>query len=967
MHTTKGLLSFLLLILLSAVVCSQDNKQVFLEAESYFHFEEYNEALPSYLRLIKEFPDNANLNYKTGICYLNIPYEKEKSIEYLEKAKSNITEKYKDNSFKEEAAPPDVYFYLGNAYRVNNKLEKALENYYKFKDILDPSVYKEELVDEQITAVLNAKKLKADPVDIDITNLGEKINTRFAQRNPVISADGNKLIYVEKLQFYDAVFFAEKKNGEWQYPRNLIPEFGVDGDAYPTSLSHDGTELYLYRNEGFLGEIYVSHYRNGTWSSLKKLGENINTKYWESHACIAPDGKTLYFTSNRKGGYGDLDIYKSFRNEDGTWGPAVNLGPTINTAYNEETPFITDDGKTLYFSSYGHFNMGGYDVFYSGLFDDGTWSVPLNAGYPINTTDDDIFFKPYKNGTFAYVSRFEPENTFGQNDIYLITIYSGTNPRKFIINGIVRLEGKVGPVPSTVKIQVFEKGSLSSLFESRVRPVTDTFTLNLPAGKYTLKINEEGFDEILEEFEITKNYKPGDFSLEPLLVESPEPGDFPTDELIPEITTPSLSFDKNEIEAKEGETVKIRIKTADADQAIFNLLNDSLLVKTDIYELDKNRFTYKFKPEPGNNMLEIILRNKSGGETRDTIWIKTTRSKEDLPAVEPVSETEPQQPSGQVVLSASEKNRLRNLLFESATGNLKAYLDSVNLDQVISTRDMANKLVADTTRGYAMNDVEQLFEQYASKLEVNGFKDMLAAHAEGNLKSKLDTMDAGKHGLETPDELIQHLYSLAGDEAFSPSDILKALAKMGSTGDVGQFILDLTKYTGDDLDEILLNISNNNNIQNTDALIDLMITKHPDKESELITALTGLAREAYLNSLIDKMIEMSSGELKALLTYLKNNLKKENITSFADIVDYLFDHARSAGIAREDIIDLLIRVTSQMHDIAGNKKVTTSETDLSKEKKGDIPVIGLVLIPILVGLFIFLFILFRKRRKNKAE
>ena len=191
-------------------------------------------------------------------------------------------------------------------------------------------------------------------------------------------------------------YYSTKTNGQWSGPVNMNELLKVDRDLFPTSISNDGKTLYLYSSADYDGIIYTSQFENGIWSPLVKLNENINTKYWESHATISHDNKKLYFTSNRKGGYEGLDIYVSERDSTGDWGPAKNLGPVINTPYNEESPFLSKDDKTLFFSSRGHFNMGGYDIFYSTLLPDGEWSVPLNVGFPLNSTDDDVFFKPVK-------------------------------------------------------------------------------------------------------------------------------------------------------------------------------------------------------------------------------------------------------------------------------------------------------------------------------------------------------------------------------------------------------------------------------------------------------------------------------------------------------------------------------------------------------------------------------------------
>ena len=356
-HHTILLLAFLLFCQYAFTQQEENLKDLFLYAESEFLFEQYAEALPNYLRINKQNPDNDNINFKIGVCYLNDPYEKDKAIAFLEKAVKNINPKFKENSFKETGAPLEAYYYLGNAYRINDQLEKAIDTYEYFKNQADPERYDLELVNKQIMDCKNALDLKTRPVDFNIENLGDRINTRFSDVQPVISGDETRLVYVQKQAFYDALAYSEKIEGEWSFPRILMEELQVDEDVYPTSLSYDGKTLFIYRNDNFTGNLYTSSYVNGKWSPLTKLNEHINTKYWESHASLNKAGDTLYFTSNRKEGYGGLDIYYSVKGSNHDWGRAVNLGATVNTPYNEETPFITADGKTLYFSSYGHYNM----------------------------------------------------------------------------------------------------------------------------------------------------------------------------------------------------------------------------------------------------------------------------------------------------------------------------------------------------------------------------------------------------------------------------------------------------------------------------------------------------------------------------------------------------------------------------------------------------------------------------------
>ena len=233
---------------------------------------------------------------------------------------------------------------------------------------------------------------------------------------PVVSGDESVLLFNSAQKFYNAVFFSKKVNNKWSSPVNITPEIQSDGNQYCSSLSFYGTELYLRVEDNFDADLMVAKYENGIWTKSKSLGKNINTKFWEGNACVSKDGKTLFFSSNKPGGFGALDIYKSLRQPNGDWGIPVNLGNVINSEFNDDAPFITEDGKRLYFVSQGHQTMGGYDIFYSELDNIGKWMEPVNLGYPINTTDDELFFCPVKNGAVAYVGKYS-KTGYGYEDI----------------------------------------------------------------------------------------------------------------------------------------------------------------------------------------------------------------------------------------------------------------------------------------------------------------------------------------------------------------------------------------------------------------------------------------------------------------------------------------------------------------------------------------------------------------------
>ncbi|HYX07299.1 MAG TPA: OmpA family protein [Bacteroidales bacterium] len=397
-------------------------RQVFNDAEYFLVDESYPDALAEYQKLYKRGYDNANINYKIGVCYVNIPGEKEKAIAYLQKAVQNVTENYGEGSFSETKAPYDAYLYLGNAFRVNNQLENAILAYKKYKELLSGKKEPEniEYANQQIAACNNAIEAMKHPVDVSFTDLGNPINNSSYNYKPVVSADENIMAYMQHLPFYEAIYISTKTNGKWQNPVNLTPIIRSDGDYRTSSITADGKKMYLTREDNYNSDIYVTENINDTWTLPVMLGKNVNTKYWESNASVTGDGKTLYFASNRKGSVGGTDIFRSELQDDGSWGDPVDLGENVNTALNEDSPFVTEDGNRLYFSSQGHFNIGGYDIFYCTRNEDGSWSKPVNIGFPVNTTDDDIFFVPVKNGKAGYMARFE-DNSLGADDIYRIS------------------------------------------------------------------------------------------------------------------------------------------------------------------------------------------------------------------------------------------------------------------------------------------------------------------------------------------------------------------------------------------------------------------------------------------------------------------------------------------------------------------------------------------------------------------
>ncbi len=420
----KRIVCLIFTTLFTLALLSQDVKnqqESFLEAEYFFMYEDYSDALPGYIQLYEKIPENANLAFRIGVCYLNIAGKKNLSIGYLEAASKNISAKHKDGSISQIAAPYDALYQLGNAYRINYQFDKAKETYMKYKEtLLSDDTENINFIDHEIKVCDNAKNLIAKPVDFTLENMGSLFNDEKSNFNPAISADGKSFAFMVSLKFYDAVMFSKLVNGKWSTPLNITPDLQVDGDIYISCLSADGKMLFFSKSDRYSSDLYYSTFDGIKWGKAIKLNKNINTKGWESHAFISEDGNYLVFASDRPGGYGGLDIYIS-KKENGDWGPATNLGHEINTAFNEDRPFLINKGKTLFFASQDHDNIGGYDIFRSEMQSNGLWSNPQNLGYPLNTPDDNTFFMPVGNGKSGYISVYKESDGFGKEDIYKVT------------------------------------------------------------------------------------------------------------------------------------------------------------------------------------------------------------------------------------------------------------------------------------------------------------------------------------------------------------------------------------------------------------------------------------------------------------------------------------------------------------------------------------------------------------------
>lgn len=443
------------LLLSNVAVAQMSNAQFndkFFEANQLMEEKLWNSAIEIWDELIQNDPYNANVNYKIGYCYLQTSNQKLKALPFLKTANSEeIYLGYDPYDPSETRPPAESLYYLGRAYHLNYEMDKAIDSYNLLISKLPEKHRLVGMSKRQIEMCEEAKKQVASPKSYVINNVGSAINTEANEYSPVVSIDESALFFTARKVRKDSSnvglsdldtgepredIYVSYKNqeGNWMEPELL--NINTDAHAATISVAPDGQTLYIYYDEDGNGEIYQSVLIGETWTNPEPLGSDINTDAWETHATVSADGNTLYFVSNRDGGYGGRDIYRCVKLPNGDWSKSLSLGPTINTPYEEDSPFISPDGKTLYFASTGHNSIGGFDIFQTTLGEDGEWSEPENLGYPLNTVDDDVFFVPTADGKRAYYSSRKEEG-FGLKDIYILELPEPVSTDLSVLKGYI--------------------------------------------------------------------------------------------------------------------------------------------------------------------------------------------------------------------------------------------------------------------------------------------------------------------------------------------------------------------------------------------------------------------------------------------------------------------------------------------------------------------------------------------------
>lgn len=494
------------------------NNSAFAQSQSELEEKAYNALNDGNYEAAYKLFDNLNAKYpkqedykvKLGICCLRYPERKDRAIEIFQSLKNSKI--------------IDADYYLGKAYHVNYKFTEAKPLLSAFIARVGNKPSKEDqiLLEDAILVLKNCDNgimLVNNKVIANIKNIGTSINTEEDEYVPAITTDESVMIYtyrgknsvggklntnlepdVANGEYLEDVYISLRNaDSSWSTPKS-ITSINTKGNDAAISISPDGQTIFTFfstnKNEG---DIYVSKLNGHEFSKPQALNENINTpNYWEGSCSISADGRYLYFASERPGGLGGRDIYVSEQvNND--WGPAINMGPKINTPYDDDAPFIHPDGITLFLSSKGHQSIGGYDIMFS-IKKDNEWLEPQSMGLPLNTTEDDRYYVINSNGSKGYFSSNRSgSGGIGKQDIYEVTPgILGEKPVVALLKGIVY--GNDKPVEAKIEVlKIVQKENIGPFYSNNT---TGKYLMALSPGfLYRIRVIAEGFDAIEEDLD----------------------------------------------------------------------------------------------------------------------------------------------------------------------------------------------------------------------------------------------------------------------------------------------------------------------------------------------------------------------------------------------------------------------------------------------------------------------------------
>lgn len=416
----KFLTLILFTLLTSFTLLAQENTELTRkqskmldEAVKFGNKSNPKQAIGILRQIYKENPDNIDVNYNMGLSYVNLSGNPDSALYFFDRVVKL------DNSGIWTEDDVELHLAICRAYQLKYDFENALKELALIRE-KEKSDYAEDRIKREFNICQNAITLMANPVRLEVENLGPKVNSVHNDYRPVLSNSETELYFTSRRrrderrsafddgQFEESIFcMSVDGKGGWTSPRRVSGLFDARGrnQESATCIANNDKEMYIFR----AGKIYVSTRDtiSAPWQEPEELPEPINGYGDIKYAFVTADGEQMFFSSNCGGGFGGYDIYRSRRLPNGDWGVPLNLGAGINTEYDEDAPVMHPTKNILYFSSQGHNSMGGYDIFYAPQNEDGTFDAVVNIGYPINTPDDDIYFIPSSEKDVAYYASIQ--------------------------------------------------------------------------------------------------------------------------------------------------------------------------------------------------------------------------------------------------------------------------------------------------------------------------------------------------------------------------------------------------------------------------------------------------------------------------------------------------------------------------------------------------------------------------------
>ncbi|WP_075602315.1 tetratricopeptide repeat protein [Saccharicrinis aurantiacus] len=510
MKLLTTLLALVCLFQISQPVSGQNDgfDKMYKKSLDFIKDGDYKAAIPLLKRVEANDPENIDVQYQLAHCYLNTAHGPDSAVIHFIAAEELLKPEMRNTDFG-----IDVNMSLAKSYQRTYNYEKAIETYSNILSFIpEDFVDLKEVIKREIETSQNGIELMKNPVELDVYNLGAVINSKYDDHTPVVSADESELFFTSKRkssysqkipngQFSEKIYHSKYINGEWKESEIITSILDENSHESVLSISPDGSEMYLLRSNIDGSLIYVSNYDGETWSEPYKLPKGINSRFNETHASISADKSILLFTSDRPGGYGGLDIYYVRKIPNGEWGVPVNLGPKINTEFDEETPMLHPGGRTLYFSSEGHNSMGGFDIFYSSILPDSTFTNPINMGYPINTPDDDIFFVPTASTNKAYMASSRFDSNIGGIDIYQVEYEEPEIERMAVLKGAISNDADL----PMAELKILVKNEETVVGKYKVNPEDNTYLMILEADKsYDIVYSGDEFETYTKEIEVNR-------------------------------------------------------------------------------------------------------------------------------------------------------------------------------------------------------------------------------------------------------------------------------------------------------------------------------------------------------------------------------------------------------------------------------------------------------------------------------